>query len=485
MKRTMLRALALGLTLTMSLALSAGALAAPAADGISVQLDGETLSFSDAAPQVVEGRTFLPFRAIFEAMGAEVSYSASANTVSAQRGDITVTMALGGTLATVERNGIRSEITMDVAPFAEHNRTYVPVRFAAQAFGCVVGWDQDDQTVILVDARRAAETAVNTYTYTLLDRLSERMADYRQGAWATKGTAAGTVSLSGVPILFDAAFEGVCSDSAKVEMSMGMDFDLNKFVDLLETVGALQDPLMSDADTARLESMRDMSMDLQMRGDLSTGLVYMLLEGTGALEESGIPAGTWLSANYNDLFAQAGLGLSMQELMEFTGNLDMADLVCAGLSGVPLSDRDTAYADIQARAAQAAALFADSAFTEVDGGYVADATSSRNGAELGLTLVLETGNGGIAGYSMSLNFSVPAPDGSNTGLTGSLTLAMDDQGSAQAQIQADIPGTFSIDMDMDASYTPSDRAPQTAPPANAPIQSFYDLISANAGVPAR
>ena len=48
--------------------------AAPAA--ISVQLDGENLTFTDAAPQVQEERTFLPFRAVFEAMGAVVDYAA-------------------------------------------------------------------------------------------------------------------------------------------------------------------------------------------------------------------------------------------------------------------------------------------------------------------------------------------------------------------------------------------------------------------------
>lgn len=57
----------------LSLGLSAGASAAP--DGIAVQLDGKALSFTDAVPQAREGRTFLPFRAVFEAMGAEVSYS--------------------------------------------------------------------------------------------------------------------------------------------------------------------------------------------------------------------------------------------------------------------------------------------------------------------------------------------------------------------------------------------------------------------------
>ena len=72
----------LALTMALSMTGSAAALAAeatpvdpaPAADqspAISVQLDGQALPFTDAVPKVVDQRTFLPFRAVLEAMGAE------------------------------------------------------------------------------------------------------------------------------------------------------------------------------------------------------------------------------------------------------------------------------------------------------------------------------------------------------------------------------------------------------------------------------
>ena len=93
--------------------------------GISVQLDGRNLSFPDAAPEARDGRTFLPVRTVFEAMGAEVSYSPAAQTITAVRDGTTVTMALGGTTATVERSGVTTHIPMDAAPYAHDNRTYV------------------------------------------------------------------------------------------------------------------------------------------------------------------------------------------------------------------------------------------------------------------------------------------------------------------------------------------------------------------------
>ena len=62
-KRILLAAAALAL----SLSLPALAAEEPA---IQVQLDGQNLTFTDAVPQVKDQRTFLPFRAVFEAMGA-------------------------------------------------------------------------------------------------------------------------------------------------------------------------------------------------------------------------------------------------------------------------------------------------------------------------------------------------------------------------------------------------------------------------------
>ena len=116
-----------------------------AESGITVQLDGQGLTFTDAVPQVKDQQTFLPFRAVFEAMGAEVSNEG--NVITAKQGDKTLTMTIGETAATVTQLGMEVPITMDVAPYVDNTtwRTYVPVRFAAQAFGYTVGWDQEDR----------------------------------------------------------------------------------------------------------------------------------------------------------------------------------------------------------------------------------------------------------------------------------------------------------------------------------------------------
>ena len=150
-----------------------GATAAMAAGEtvISVQLDGAPLTFTDAVPQVRDQRTFLPLRAVFEAMGAEVSSEGSV--ITATRNGKTLAMTLNETAATLTQNGETTPITMDVAPYVDNTtwRTYVPVRFAAQAFGCAVGWDQANSTAIIVDTDKVVDAALEGKSFTFLEKL--------------------------------------------------------------------------------------------------------------------------------------------------------------------------------------------------------------------------------------------------------------------------------------------------------------------------
>ena len=88
----------------------------------------------DAEPIIRNDRTYVPFRALAEAFGAEVAYDEATQAVTAELNGVTVVMTIGSATYTV--NG--AEKTMDVAPFINGSRTMVPVRFAAEAFGIKV-----------------------------------------------------------------------------------------------------------------------------------------------------------------------------------------------------------------------------------------------------------------------------------------------------------------------------------------------------------
>ena len=94
-------------------------------------VNNEVVTIDKAAPFAENNRTFVPFRALGEALGAQVDYVEEDNTVHYVLGNTEIVMTLDSKDYTV--NGAKK--TMDVAPFAKEGRTYVPVRFVGEALG--------------------------------------------------------------------------------------------------------------------------------------------------------------------------------------------------------------------------------------------------------------------------------------------------------------------------------------------------------------
>ena len=136
---------------------------------LSVQLNGAYVHFADAQPEKVNGRVMVPFRAIAEALGAEVDYNAGA--ITAKKNGQTLAFSLGGKQLTITDDSTGKVIkttAVDSAPYKKGGRTYVPVRFFAEAFGLTVPWDQDMQTAVLYD--RAALVSDIDSKFTVLNK---------------------------------------------------------------------------------------------------------------------------------------------------------------------------------------------------------------------------------------------------------------------------------------------------------------------------
>ncbi len=117
---------------------------------IKVMINGEYINF-DVEPQLVNGRTMVPFRAIFEAMGATVSWDQDLWQASGEKAGKSVKMVIDSNEVKVTNNGVEETIQIDQAPILIDGRTMVPVRFVAQAFDKIVSWDNDEKTVIILD----------------------------------------------------------------------------------------------------------------------------------------------------------------------------------------------------------------------------------------------------------------------------------------------------------------------------------------------
>ena len=99
----------------------------------------------DQLPIIENGRTLVPLRAIFEKIGADVEWNGDTQTVTATKGDISISLTINNT--TAYKNG--QLITLDVPAKIVSGRTLVPVRFVSDCFGVGVDWNGDIQSVIL------------------------------------------------------------------------------------------------------------------------------------------------------------------------------------------------------------------------------------------------------------------------------------------------------------------------------------------------
>ncbi len=108
----------------------------------SVILNNQKLSF-EVPPIIENGRTLVPMRAIFEAMGATVTWNDTTDTVTATKGSTTVILPIGSTTPTVNNEVYKLAVPAKII----NNRTLAPLRFVGEALGGNVGWDENSSTI--------------------------------------------------------------------------------------------------------------------------------------------------------------------------------------------------------------------------------------------------------------------------------------------------------------------------------------------------
>lgn len=112
-------------------------------DPVKINLDNNLLMGMDVPPTVVDGRTLIPVRKFFEAIGATVGWDGETSTVTVESGNKQVKIQIDSTTAMVNDQ----VYTLDVAATIIDGRTMVPIRFVSEAFGYNVSWDGSSRTV--------------------------------------------------------------------------------------------------------------------------------------------------------------------------------------------------------------------------------------------------------------------------------------------------------------------------------------------------
>jgi hypothetical protein len=116
---------------------------------ITLLLNGNTFVPQEGQmpPVIIENRTLVPVREVFENLGGSVAWDGDTRTVTVQKGESTIKLVINNKLAQV--NDEQKEL--DVPAKIINNKTMVPVRFISENCGLTVSWDGATSTVSITE----------------------------------------------------------------------------------------------------------------------------------------------------------------------------------------------------------------------------------------------------------------------------------------------------------------------------------------------
>ena len=465
-----LLSLCLSLILALTLAIPAAASSAPTAvpiaapaNGVSVQVNGENVTFPDASPEITNGRTMVPMRAVLEALGAEVDYNADTRAVTATLGGYSIYHVIGTdaiTAAPVKTSedslGAGSSMTMDTKSYVKNGSTLVPLRFFSQALGYEVYWDEGQRTAVVID--KNAFVAETDKSFTVLNEM-------QSAAPAVSGNMSMDMDMKGELKILDGSLDTPLPFSAKMSalysaeaMNISGSMDLSAIAALAEAE-AEEDPEMA----AVAEMLKDLSFQM-ICGKSMWINVPVLTAMLGRTDDM------WIEAEGYDMASLTAASAAE----DATIGSALYDAVAYMSAEVP----STIYEDLTLAAGYLKEFIGDDTFTKTDGGYTWEIDEAKSAA---LAEML-----GETPDSFSLTASVEAKaDGSGTFTmdlkSDGLSMSMSGSGgteSAEVKVQVTVPEVCEVTVECTAKAASSDEAPAAEPPAGAGTVSLEDLMNA-------
>lgn len=122
---------------------------------ITLFLDNEKVA-CDPSPLLLNNRTMIPARALFEEMGAKVGWNETTREVTLEYNDITILLTIDEREAKV--NG--KSVALDSPAVIVEERTMIPLRFVGEAIGALVSWDEKAYRVDVASPEVKAPTVI-------------------------------------------------------------------------------------------------------------------------------------------------------------------------------------------------------------------------------------------------------------------------------------------------------------------------------------
>lgn len=436
---------------------------------LSVQLNGAYVHFADAHPEKVNGRVMVPFRAIAEALGAEVDYNAGA--ITAKKNGQTLAFALGGKQLTATDSVGKTvkTVQLDTAPYKKGGRTYVPVRFFAEAFGLTVQWDQDMQTAVLYD--RAALVSDIDSKFTVLNKWIKA-----QPSTENARTLRTVATIGAVYTAFD-TIDGDKDYKVDVKaeiLANGQAVEATVTVDLRVLASYfLDDPQADDVLTAAQAALLRSALSnvkLELLCNADSGDLYLkcpavtkilAIDETDNADLKALSNGAWLHINWADSTFGALFSENLKILKNNTFTSVGESIVASAESAVVEYELgwEYLYDDVAHKVNNLNDLLGDKKFTASGSRYTAklDKQNDDSGKTITGSCMLNTADGSFSGTLESRS------DSWNTTKTV-LTFSGSVQ-NCKLNVTCHTKNTGILSLDITLTTTESSVEPKNAPPA--------------------
>ncbi len=398
---------------------------------VSVEINGQPLTFSEAAPQIVNDRTYLPFRAVFNALGfadENITFQPQQRQVKAVKDGMEISMVIGENRLTVVEKGETRVIDTDVPAFIDANlgRTYVPARFVSEAAGYRVGWNNGTSTVIIDDVETIL--ASDQATYNKLEDLTAYLEKVRDVQ----------------PVKLDGKYSMIAMEGEEKMELQGSIQSLSDEKGGME--GALDMAISGRIQGKDLSTMIPEPIRLDLRGDSSTGDFYF----RAANLQNVVDRETWYH-----------LKLDLPQEVQQFNQLDLTQL--KGKNG-----RETAHNLVRAMAENNPAvgtwkllegfraLLSDQALKQTEGGWQAELALEQ----YKLTVMVAGNEKNVNGYAVGIEHQ---ENGQTVALEGGVVGDMVEVTFSQKG------GSRTTVLVLQGSYAKSDRTPMTTPAAGEKI----------------
>ena len=117
---------------------------------VTVKINDKVIDF-DVPAQIINDRTMVPMRKIFEELDATVTWIDELELVVATKDEKIVSLAINSNILLINdtKTGETKKVELDVPAQLVNDRTLVPARAVSEALDAKVDWDEASQTVLI------------------------------------------------------------------------------------------------------------------------------------------------------------------------------------------------------------------------------------------------------------------------------------------------------------------------------------------------